>query len=298
MKRAALIAGGVALGFGATVLAARRALAVGETTPLPVGEPTLENDAWVDVLPLPTERDVKGDLERNWGKTPADLRPLFMLMEEASRIKGSGRIFAVIAKRESIGFQIDAHNTTDHEVGASCDAYVNRRGKNPPLVYGVDAALFGSGGLFGALAPYFLWTAITSKKKNAPLLQYPPEAMFLPRVAGFAAAVFMFRLLHYHRIEDHGDIKVGWGSQSNLYGDRRGGSGYIKSRTHFFGDADALEIDLDDTDTIPGPVLSSKGWTNVDEVRTRIIGPKMPRQKTPRPPLGEDALKPCLERQQ
>lgn len=301
MKHSSMIAGGVgiALGFGATVLAvsrASKALAADPVTPLPGGDDTLENDLWTDVLPLPTEKDVKGDLERNWGSTPTDLRPLFLLMEEASGIKGAGRIFAVIAKRESVGFQINAHNADSRETLASCRAYANRRDKNPPLTYGVDAALFGSGGLFGALAPYFLWTAVMSKKNNAPLLSYPPEAMFLPRVAGFAAAVYMFRLLRYYQITDHGDIKAGWANPSFLVGNGRGSNGYIKSRTNFFGDADALDVDLDDTDTIPGPVLDWRGWTNVDQVRTRIIGPKMPRQKDPRAPLGEDALTPCLER--
>jgi hypothetical protein len=52
---------------------------------------------------------VSGDLSRNWGETPVDLRPLFMLMEETSRIVGAARIFAVIAYRES-AFVTTAHN--------------------------------------------------------------------------------------------------------------------------------------------------------------------------------------------
>ena len=60
------------------------------TSPPPAG--------WQNTRPLPTATDVPGfDLERNWGKTPTDLRPLFALMERVSGIDGSGRIFATIA---------------------------------------------------------------------------------------------------------------------------------------------------------------------------------------------------------
>jgi hypothetical protein len=43
----------------------------------------------IELAPLPRAADVSGDLSRNWGETPVDLRPLFMLMEETSRIVGA-----------------------------------------------------------------------------------------------------------------------------------------------------------------------------------------------------------------
>ena len=67
-------------------------------TPPPAQEPAPPT---IELAPLPRPGDVKGDLSKNWGSTPFDLRPLFLLMEETSGIVGSGRIFAVIASRES-----------------------------------------------------------------------------------------------------------------------------------------------------------------------------------------------------
>jgi hypothetical protein len=99
---------------------------------------------------------VSGDLQTNWGDTPPDLIPLFMLMEEASKIEGSARLFAVIAYRES-RFVTTAHNGNANEQDerdSSRAAYTNNKDRNPPLKYGEQAAEFGSGGLFGLLAPY------------------------------------------------------------------------------------------------------------------------------------------------
>ena len=297
MNTRTLLIGGTLGAIGVVTTAALALSRTASAAELPPGEPPLENDDWSGVLPLPTEADVPGaDLETNWGTTPVDLRPLFALMERASRIPGAGRIFAVISVRESIGFDINARNASDREVIASCRAYVNRRGNNPKLKYGVDAALWGSGGLFGALGPYFLWTAINELKGDAPLLEFPPEAMWLPRVAAFAACVYLYRILRYYRVEDHGDIKAGWASPSLLVGSGRDSSAYIKSRSNFFGDADQLGIDLDDESTIPGPVLDWQKWPGVTAVRLSVIGPTMPVYTATREPLGEEALAPCLEK--
>lgn len=268
----------------------------------PEPEPnTLDNDDWLDVLPLPSELDVSGDLERNWGDTPQDLRPFFLFLEEKSGIKGSGRIFSIISAQES-AHVASAHNDDDNETYWSCKAYVRRRGNFPhaPLAYGVDAALYGSGGHFGALAPYFLWTGVVELRENAPLLGYPPEVMNLPRVAGYGACVYLYRTLRYHQVEDHADIKVGWASPSYLRAPERGGSSYLKIRTRFFERADKMGIDLDDESTIPGPVLDWRGWRGFDNVLASLL-PKMPRQRVPREPRPEKDLElkaKCLEDQE
>lgn len=228
-----------------------------------------------DNLPaLPTAGDVEGDLSRNWGSTPPDLRPLFLLMEETSKIVGSGRIFALIAYREA-RFITTAHNGDDPSESAERDgsrrAYENNKERNPPLPYGEESADFGSGGLFGLLAPYFLWAGVPEVGKRAPFLNARPELMFEPRIAGFAAALYMHRLLKYRRIDDHADIKVGWANPS-LLSKGRGGDKYQEIRARFFDDADKLGLDLEDEATIPGPRLDSSGWPGFDAVFKGIVG--------------------------
>ena len=225
---------------------------------------------WSNVRPLPTAADVPGfDLTKNWGKTPGDLRPLYALMERVSGIDGSGRIFATISQRES-GFVPTAHNDSKSESDASRRAYANSKDRNPALKYGVQAAEFGSGGLFAALAPYFLWTGVPEVGGQAPLLGSPPEIMFLPRVAAFGACVYLQRLVANYRLDDHLDVKVGWASPS-LLKDGRGNSTYKAVRARFHSDALALGVDLDDTSTIPAK-LNAKRWPGVLKVFADLVG--------------------------
>jgi hypothetical protein len=93
---------GLAGVFGGALFLNRRANAAG--LPTSSGSPPTDSGSTTKfefLAPLPTAADVKGDLVRNWGDTPIDLRPLFLFMEETSRIVGSGRVFAAIASRES-----------------------------------------------------------------------------------------------------------------------------------------------------------------------------------------------------
>ncbi len=269
---------------GAVLVQRRRTLPAGpEPAPLPdAAGPPAPSPAPAVPRPktngpshsLPTAADVEGDLVRNWGKTPADLRPLFLTMEKASGIVGSGRIFSVIAQRES-GFQATAHNGNDQpeqaERDASARAYANNKARNPPLAAGEAAAAFGSGGLFGALAPYFLWTGVQELGAKAPLLGADPRVMFEPRIAGFAACVYMQRLLANYDIQDHADIKVGWGSVSLLKPPGRGGETYHAIRGHFLADAATLGIDLTDVATIPKN-LRATAWPGVAKVFAALVG--------------------------
>jgi hypothetical protein len=225
---------------------------------------------WSNVRPLPTAADVPGfDLQKNWGKTPADLRPLFALMERLSGIDGAGRLFSAIAKRES-GFVPTAHNDSAAERNASRRAYTNAKDRNPTLSYGAQAAEFGSGGLFAGLAPYFLWTGVPEVGDRAPLLTSPPEIMFLPRVAAFGACVYLQRLVAYYRLDDHLDVKVGWASPSLLKNDR-GGATYKAVRARFNSDVIEVGIDLDDTSTIPAK-LSAARWPGVPKLFADLVG--------------------------
>jgi len=269
MNRGIWIALGTTAGIGGALLFSRRASAASPAAPgaTPEIPPTIE------LAPLPRAADVSGDLVRNWGETPIDLRPLFMLMEETSRIVGAARVFAVIAYRES-RFVTTAHNgnaaAEQDERDSSRDAYKDRKDSNPPLRFGELAAEFGSGGLFGALAPYFLWTGVPEVKDKAPLLNAPPSLVFQPRAAAFGAAVYMQRLLTQYRIDDIADIKVGW-ANPGLLGKGRGGETYLSVRKRFLEDAQAVGIDLADIVTIPAK-LDASAWPGVPAVFTGLVG--------------------------
>ena len=262
---------GTAALAGGAFLYGRRASAASPSTPAP-GEPAPAPAPNIELAPLPGAADVKGDLSRNWGETPFDLRALFLLMEETSRIVGSGRIFAVIAYRES-RFITTAHNgdavSEQTERDASLRAYTNNKDNNPPLRYGEQAAAFGSGGLFGLLAPYFLWTGVPEVKAKAPLLGAPPELMFQPRAAAFGAAVFLQRILKNYRVDDIPDIKAGWASPS-LLTTARGGATYNDARARFLADVKAVGIDLADP-TIPAK-LDASTWPGVPAVFAGLVG--------------------------
>ena len=93
---------------GGSLLWSRRASAA-EGRPSS-GAPTSPSDPPViDLPPLPRAQDVRGDLTTNWGTTPVDLRPLFVLMEEVSKIAGSARFFSVVAYGEA-RYSTTAHN--------------------------------------------------------------------------------------------------------------------------------------------------------------------------------------------
>ena len=264
---------------GAMFYSRRASAAPAKSAPAKPGQaPSSDPAPLIETAPLPTSADVKGDLSRNWGKTPQDLRPLFMLMEETSRIAGSSRIFAIIAQRES-RFVTRAHNgdavDEQSERDASLRGYNNNKANNPPLRYGDQAAAFGSGGLFGLLAPYFLWTGVPEVGAKAPLLAAPPEIMFQPRAAAFGATVYLQRIIKNYRVDDIPDIKAGWASPS-LLGKGRGGDDYNGARARFLADAQALGIDLADALTIP-PKLDPSAWPGVLAVFSGLVG-AMPKE--------------------
>jgi hypothetical protein len=132
------------------------------------------------------------------------------------------------------------------------------------------AAEFGSGGLFGLLAPYFLWTGVPEIGDKAPLLRAPPSLVFQPRAAAFGAAVYMQRLLKQYRVDDVPDIKVGW-ANPGLLGKGRGGETYQSVRARFLDDAKTVGIDLADVDTIPAK-LDASAWPGVPAVFAGLVG--------------------------
>jgi len=271
MSRGVWIALGATAGIGGALLFSRSASAASPAAP--AAGAAEQTPPTIDLAPLPRAADVSGDLARNWGETPVDLRPLFMLMEETSRIAGAARVFAVIAYRES-RFITTAQNgnaaAEQDERDSSRAAYANNKGRNPPLRYGELAAEFGSGGLFGLLAPYFLWTGVPEIGDKAPLLRAPPALVFQPRAAAFGAVVYMQRLLKHYRVDDIPDIKAGW-ANPGLLGKSRGGETYQSVRKRFLEDAKTVGIDLADVDTIPAK-LDASAWPGVPNVFAGLVG--------------------------
>ncbi len=271
MKRGIWLALGTTAGIGGALLFSRRASAASPAVPASgATDPGLPT---IDLAPLPGAAEVSGDLSRNWGDTPVDLRPLLVLIEEVSRIPGVSRVLSVFAYRES-RYISTAHNGNaageQDERDDSRRAYANNKGRNPPLRYGEQAAEFGSGGLFGLLAPYFLWTGVPELGKKAPLLNAPPSLVFQPRAAAFGAAVYMQRLLTQYRIDDIPDLKVGW-ANPGLLGKGRGGETYQSVRARFLEDVKTVGIDLADTQTIP-PKLDASAWPGVPAVFAGLVG--------------------------
>jgi len=274
MSRGLWISLGTTLGVGGVVfLGSRRASAASASTSADSNKPATLPAPTIELASLPTAADIHGDLVTNWGDTPPDLRPLFTLMEEVSKIPGTARLFGVIASGESENVTTAHNGNAENEQDERDDsraAYTNNKDRNPQLRYGEQAADFGSGGLFGALAPYFLWSGVPEVGKKAPLLNAPPELVFQPRAAAFAACVYMQRLLANYRIDDHADIKVGWANPS-LLGTGRGSEKYNEVRTRFLGVAKALGIDLTDTRTIPQK-LNASAWPGVPAVFAALVG--------------------------
>lgn len=234
---------------------------------------------WEDVKPLPTMAEVPGDYDTNWGTTPALYRPLFLLMEQASGIPGSARVFSVISYGEA-RYVPTAHNgdgtssrdRVERIQSARAWKSMQSRGYTEQLVpFGRAAADFGSGGLLGMLAPYFLASgAVSLGKANAPLIRQDPRIIFVPRVSAFCGVVFLAGLLTNpnYQVLDIPDVKVGWGSPSFLTASQRGGEAYSTRHAKFQRQATEVGIDLA---ALP-PKLSADAFPGVMPVFEQIVG--------------------------
>ena len=226
----------------------------------------LSSRARASSSPSPT---LPADTGGNWGKTPAALRPLLLRTEQASGLPGAARFLAIAASRESSWNPL-AHNASSGETSWSRKAYEARKATRPALTYGEAAADFGSGGLFGLLAPYFLWTGVPEVGDKAPLLTLPPSAVFTPELAAFGAAVYMQRVIAFYEVGDWADVRAGWASPS-LLTSARGGTDYHDVRARFLADAAKVGIDLNDRATIPA-TPSAAGWPGVASVYAALAG--------------------------
>lgn len=199
-----------------------------------------------------------GDAGGNWGSTPEALRPLLQRMEQVLQTPGAGRFFAVVAYAES-RFLPTAHNQSPGEVEDSRRAYDNAPASYPELAYRSEARAFGGGGLFGQLAPYFLWSGVRELGAKAPLVASPPTAIFDPRLAAYGAVLNLRALLTRYHVDDLLDARVGWASVQ-LLGTGRGSPAYFNVRQRFRDNAVKLGVDLDQLpqQLVPGPWMGAK----------------------------------------
>lgn len=180
----------------------------------------------------------------NWGSTPEEVRPLLLRAERASRIPGAARFLAIVASRES-GFNATAHNEEPAEVDASRRLYQRAAAERPALAYPASVEAFGSGGLFGMLAPLVAWAGWADLGDRAPFLGEEPTVVFDPRLAAFAAVAHMQQLLRRYPIKSMTDLRVAW-AQPSLLGSRDAAqeAAYQAIRARFLADARELGISL------------------------------------------------------
>lgn len=165
-----------------------------------------------------------------WGSTSRgeEYRELLTRIEQVSRMPL--RLFLlVVANRES-DFIRTARNTTKKEVDGSQAAITNgvKRGNTKPK-YAQDLALAGSGGLFGALAPYVAWTGMD--ENYMPYLDENWKIIEDPVVAAVCAAKYYQRIVMFYPTvfagntpspEDNFRVRLGWASPSALKDDPKG----------------------------------------------------------------------------
>lgn len=118
---------------------------------------------------------------------------LLSATEQAAKIPGLARYLAAVGAGESnwkSPTRWRARNDSKGETAASLAAVKGglERGL-PPLNFAEFAAGFGSGGMFGILAPYGLW----SGRPDYPLVEKPPDVIFIPEVSCAIAADMVVR---------------------------------------------------------------------------------------------------------
>lgn len=187
-----------------------------------------------------------------WGNVPADWRPKIKAWSDALKMPHMWAFMAVVMRREA-GFKANAQNTDKHEVTASQNAIANglKRG-NPPPKWAVELGQFGSGGLFGALAPYFAWIGLD--EGYMPFLNRRANLIFNPDASAVFAGHYAWRVLSNYKVRDWFDLRTGWASPSVLKNDPDGTTAKgVRSRMQ--QDIDALGLQWLAQAPLPNPKL-------------------------------------------
>ncbi|MBZ5708231.1 hypothetical protein [Nannocystis pusilla] len=191
-----------------------------------------------------------------WGTTSrgAEFRSVLAKIEEVSRMPL--RLYlSVVANREA-GWNRKARNQDKVEAAASAAAIAAGPGrKNPTPKFATSIAGAGSGGLFGALAPYVAWTGLD--EDFMPYLDEDYTIVEDPIVAAICAAKYYQRIVTYYPTvfaggaptsEDNYRVRLGWANPSKLKSDPAGSLfKAVKGRL----DEDLAELGLKITDLPP-----------------------------------------------
>ncbi len=162
----------------------------------------------------------------SWGtaKRGEVYRPLFTKIEEVTGMPL--RLYLCVVANREAGWSRTARNKSKVEVKASQDGIDNgiKRG-NPPPKFASSLREVGSGGLFGALAPYVAWTGFD--EGYMPYLDEDWAIIEDPIVSAIFAAKYYQRIVGGGRYpvfanpakpapEDNYRVRLGWASPSAL----------------------------------------------------------------------------------
>ena len=162
----------------------------------------------------------------SWGTTKRGevYRPLFTKLEEVTGMPL--RLYLCVVANREAGWSRTARNKTKGEVKASADGIDNgiKRG-NPAPKFAASIRDAGSGGLFGALAPFVAWTGMD--EGYMPYLDEDWPIIEDPIVSAVFAAKYYQRIVGGGRYpvfadpskpapEDNYRVRLGWASPSAL----------------------------------------------------------------------------------
>ena len=141
------------------------------------------------------------------------------------------RLFLTVVANREAGWNRKARNRSAVETAASKRAIEAGPARgNPPPKFAASLAAAGSGGLFGALAPYVAWTGLD--EGFMPYLSEDWGVVEDPIVAAICAAKYYQRIVaHYPTVfatpgspvpEDNYRVRLGWASPKTLQEDPAG----------------------------------------------------------------------------
>jgi hypothetical protein len=224
----------------------------------------------------PPAGPAQGAVDPNyWGTTKRgeEYRELLTKIEDVTRMP-LRLILSVIANRES-GWNRKARNKTAVETAASKRAIEAGPDRgNPPPKFAASLAGAGSGGLFGALAPYVAWTGLD--EDFIPYLDADFTVVEDPIVAAICAAKYYQRVVaNYPTVfanpsrpsaEDNYRVRLGWASPKTLKEDPAG-SLFKSVKGRMDDDLAELGLFIDD---LPPP--SADAWPGLKTVFDAMQG--------------------------
>jgi hypothetical protein len=205
----------------------------GSSDPAPAPAPTPAPPAPAPPAPAPAPAPAPSPTPgKNWGSTNRgeQYRALLVKLEELTGMP-LAVFLTVVANRES-DFSRTARNKSAVETAASNTGIVSgvKRG-NPKPKFADSIAASGSGGLYGALAPYVAWTGMD--EGYMPYLNEDWNIIENPIVAVVCAAKYYQRIVTYYPTvfangkgspspEDNFRVRLGWANPSRLKEDPAG----------------------------------------------------------------------------